>query len=386
MSSYKDLMPFAETDSQVRVLDALSKGGTKTKVASDLGMNLRSLQRMVKRVVASAAKRGYAPDHDMTQTTAEGYLVKGTSTLYDADGSIKIQWVKTSKEGLLAESLANVLDDFTYKPAPKVKAPTKTLDEDLLTLYTLTDYHLGMYSWAEETGDQWDTSIAASVMFNAVNDMADRSPNAEVGVLNLQGDFLHWDGLDAVTPASGHVLDADTRFDRMIELAIDLSVWSVEALLKKHAKVHVIICEGNHDLAGSAWLRKTLKKILDKNDRVTVDDTAFPYYAYLHGKIMLGFHHGHKKAIAALPALFSAEPRYREMWGAASYTYIHTGHYHHEEVKENGGAIVERHQTLSGRDAYAARGGFISQRGAVAITYHKTMGEIARVRVLPRHE
>lgn len=384
MTDYTALIEYAETDTQREALQACVNAETKKQAAIDLGIDIRGLQRMIKRVEMKAASRGFAPEHDMTQTAAAGYVVKGTSTLYDADGNPKIQWVKTSKEGILAESLANVLDDFKYKPAPKVKAPKKGQDSDLATLYTLTDYHLGMYAWKAETGDDWDTDIAAKVMVNAINDMVAKAPNSELGILNIQGDFLHWDGLDAVTPASGHVLDADTRFDRMIELAIDLNTWAIEALLAKHKKVRVIICEGNHDLAGSAWLRKTIKKLMAKNERVTVDDTPFPYYAYLHGEIMLGFHHGHKKANAALPALFSADPRYRSMWGAATYTYIHTGHYHHTEVKENEGAIVERHQTLSGRDAYAARGGFISQRGAVAITYHKTMGEVERVRVLPR--
>ncbi len=386
MTDYNALIEYAETDTQRAALRACSDAETKKEAASALGIDLRGLQRTVKRVERKAASRGFAPQHDMTQTAADGYIVKGTSTLYDADGSPKIQWVKTSKEGQVAESLANVLEDFKYKPAPKVKKPSKTLDSDLASLYTLTDYHLGMYAWKAETGDDWDTDIAARVMINAINDMVAKTPNSELGILNIQGDFLHWDGLDAVTPASGHILDADTRFDRMIELAIDLNAWAIEALLAKHKHVRVIICEGNHDLAGSAWLRKTIKKLMAKNDRVTVDDTPLPYYAYLHGEIMLGFHHGHKKANKALPMLFSSEPRYRSMWGAANYTYIHTGHYHHKEVDshENGGAIVERHQTLSGRDAYAARGGFISQRGAVVITYHKTMGEVERVRVLPR--
>ena len=101
---------------------------------------------------------------------------------------------------------------------------------------------------------------------------------------------------------------------------------------------------------------------------------------------MLAFHHGHKVKNKALPELFAAEPRYRGMWGQARYTYIHTGHYHHQEqdTSEAGGAIVERHPTLAARDAYAARGGYVADRKAHAITYHKTEGEIMRVSVPPR--
>tara|TARA_R110000803_G_scaffold174214_1_gene236824 strand:- start:205 stop:1371 length:1167 start_codon:yes stop_codon:yes gene_type:complete len=388
MSNYLVLLEYAETETQIDTVQACIDAKSNRQAAVDLGIDLRGLQRTIKRVERNAAKRGYSPDHDMNKSAPEGYIVKGTSTLYDDEGNTKIQWVKTSNEGRVAENLANILEDYKYKPAPKVPKPTSKQNSDLATLYTITDFHLGMYAYKQETGDDWDTKIAAKVMVNAIKDMVHKSPDSELGILNIQGDFLHWDGLDAVTPASGHILDADTRFDRMIELAIDLNAWAIEELLAKHKNVRVIICEGNHDLAGSAWLRKTIKKLMSDNPRVTVDDTAMPYYAYLHGEIMLGFHHGHKKANKALPLLFSSEPRYRAMWGAATYAYIHTGHYHHKEVDshENGGAIVERHQTLSGRDAYAARGGFISQRGAVAITYHKIMGEVERVRVLPRDE
>ena len=73
------------------------------------------------------------------------------------------------------------------------------------------------------------------------------------------------------------------------------------------------------------------------------------------------------------------------MWGQAKYCYIHTGHYHHQEqvTAETSGAIVERHPTLAGADAYAARGGYVSWRAAHAITYHIRTGEHSRKTVVP---
>jgi len=161
---------------------------------------------------------------------------------------------------------------------------------------------------------------------------------------------------------------------------------SVEIMLGKFKQVKVIVCEGNHDLVGSMWIRKAIKKIYENNKRVEIDDTDFPFYAHLHGDMMLGFHHGHKVKNGSLPALFSSEPRYRKMWGTAQYTYIHTGHYHHSEqmMGEGGGAIVERHPTLSGKDSYAARNGYHSWRAAHAITYHWETGEHRRVTVTPK--
>ena len=375
------------TERQREIIETIEQYGTQAKAAKALGISLRSVERVLARAKKAAAKRGHAPDHDMIHTTPEGYKVKGVSTYYDDEGKVRGQWVKTDEDKQARiDSLLERLEEFSWKPAPKIPKKDKAHDKALCTLLTITDFHLGMYAYAKETGDDWDTDMAAKEYLSAIQEMCDGSPNAHIGILNIQGDFLHWDGLDAVTPTSHHVLDADTRFSRLIDMSLDVVMMSVEIMLAKFSQVKVIVCEGNHDLVGSMWIRKAIKKIYMKNPRIEVDDTDFPFYAHLHGSIMLAFHHGHKVKNSNLPALFSSEPRYRKMWGEAEYTYIHTGHYHHTEqmMGEGGGAIVERHPTLSGKDAYAARGGYHSWRAAHAITYHADYGEHRRVTVTPK--
>jgi hypothetical protein len=375
-----------KTARQVEYLKATIECGSHTKAAKKLGCSRRAVDRGIKLVEKKAASVGVAPHRDLTHQTAEGFETKRVSTAYGEHGDVKLQWhIQEKRKGADLQTLLTAIEEFEWKPAPKIK-PANKHDKDLLTLYTLTDFHLGMYSYAAETGDDWDVNIAEYEAISGIQRMADGSPNSEVGILNLQGDFLHWDGLLPVTPASKHVLDADSRFSKLIDLAMSITMQSVEILLRKHKKVRLIVCEGNHDEAGSAWLRKACKMIYKNNPRLEVDDTEFPYYAYLHGEIMLGFHHGHKKKNQALPQLFASEPRYRTMWGKAKYCYIHTGHYHHAEqnMAENGGAIVERHPTLAGCDAYAARGGYVSWRAAHAITYHVNDGEHSRKTVVPK--
>lgn len=383
--SYDVLMEFAVTEQQKKVVQTVKECGSNTKAAKKLNRNRRSVDAMMRRIEARAASQGVAPHRDLTHRTAEGFETKRVSTAYNQDGDIALQWhIQEKQKGANFNDFVNALDGFEWKPAPVIKTKGKH-DKELLTLYTLTDFHLGMYAWAAEGGDDWDMSIAEHEALNGLQRMVDGSPASEVAILNLQGDFLHWDGLLAVTPASKHVLDADTRYGKLIEMALNITSSAVEILLKKHKTVRLLVCEGNHDESGSAWLRKACKKIYANNKRLEVDDSEFPYYAYLHGEIMLGFHHGHKKKNTALPQLFASEPRYREMWGKAKYCYIHTGHYHHTEqdMSEGGGAIVERHPTLAARDAYAARGGYTSWRAAHAITYHHKDGEHSRKTVVP---
>jgi len=381
------LLQFCQSNAQldaVRLVEV--EGISQRQAASMLNITRGALRDRLKAVEKNAAKRGYSPENDWSHPVPDGHKIKGVSTFYDEDGKPIRQWVKSqTDEERQFEILVERLENAT-KNLPKFK-PTKppaSADQNLLSLLTITDFHLGMYAWEDETGDDWDVEIAQSVFLNSIHDMIQASPKSGTAVLCQLGDFLHWDGILSVTPSSGHILDADTRYGKLVELSMLVMAQAITMMLKKFDKVVVISAEGNHDISGSIWLRKYIKHRFANEPRLEVIDNEFPYYAYLHGETMLAFHHGHKMKLAQLHKLFASEPRFREMWGKANYTYIHTGHYHHERVIEDGGAIAEMHPTLSGRDAYAARGGWVSRRGAKIITYDKFDGEVARVTVRPR--
>lgn len=381
------LLQFCTSEAQVMLVREHIVGGkTISQIAKDRGSSERSLRASKQRLLRNAASSGYSPDHDWNHTVPDGYKIKGVSTYYNEEGQPTAQWVKSQTDQqrqfqILIERLEEAQEGI--KPFKPVPSP-KDADENLLSLLTITDFHLGMYAYEAETGDDWDVNIARDVFLNSISDMIKASPKSGTGMLCQLGDFLHWDGILSVTPQSGHILDADTRYGKLVEMSMSVMTEAVKMMLRKFDKVIVISAEGNHDISGSIWLRKHIKHLFSEEPRLEVIDNDFPYYAYLHGQTMLGFHHGHKVKLAQLHKLFASEPRFREMWGSANCTYIHTGHYHHERVVEDGGAIAEMHPTLSGRDAYAARGGWVSRRGAKVITYDKVDGEVGRITVRPR--
>ena len=386
MNKWEPLLQYCKTDRQRQIIQLRADGVTAQQIADDLGLNIRSVMANCARVRQIAASKGWSPEHDMVHGVPDGFKLRGVSTYYNADGVPSGQWVKSQTDNerqreILLESIDKAHESFEpFQATPK---PAGT-NEDLLTLVTITDYHLGMYAWEAETGDDWDITIARGVFLNALADMIESSPRSHYGLFCQLGDFLHFDSLLQVTPSSGHILDADSRYAKLVELTIEVMTQAVKMMLERFGKVIVVQAEGNHDMAGSIWLRKHIKHVFSQDDRVEVIDNEFPYYAYLHGEIMLGFHHGHKVRLPQLHKLFSSEPRFREMWGKAKQTYIHCGHLHHERVVEDAGAITEQHPTLSGRDAYAARGGWVSARGAKVITYDKVDGEVHRTTVRPR--
>lgn len=382
-----DLEQFA-TPRQWEYYQAYQRHGSIRKAAKSLGVDQSTLGKAITSLKQKAARQGYSPDHDMVHTVPDGFTVKGVSTYYDKEGNPTGQWVKSQADRerqleILMERLESAhkgVKPFKPTPVPKV------VDEDFLTLLTVTDFHFGMKAWEAETGESWDLEIARQTFMDSINAMIEASPKSGIAVLNQMGDFLHWDGLDAVTPSSGHILDADTRYGKVVDLAMLVMCDAIKLMLKKFGRVIVVNAEGNHDLSGSVWLRKHIKHMFQSDDRVEVIDNEFPYYALLHGQTMLGFHHGHLSKMVKLPALFSAEPRFRAMWGQATRCYIHTGHYHHERKVEDAGAIVEQHPTLAARDSYSTRGGYVSSRGAKIHVYHKTDGETACLTIRPRSE
>lgn len=134
-------------------------------------------------------------------------------------------------------------------------------------------------------------------------------------------------------------------------------------------------------MSSSIWLRAMFSALYENEPRVRVIQSELPYYVYQHGKTMLAFHHGHLKKSEDLPLLFAAQ--FPKVWGETSKRVCHVGHRHHIEEKEHSGMTVIQHPTIAARDAYAARGGWFSERSATAITYHRDFGQVARNTVTP---
>jgi UDP-2,3-diacylglucosamine pyrophosphatase LpxH len=362
-------------------LAALKQCGSIEGAARALGVNRRTLQRRKERWV----KRGWAPEFDMRHPVAEGFAVKGTSTLYREDGSVAAQWVKSREDlqrqkELMDAAIAGMCDAVTR--VPRVAAPRRVAS-DLLNLFIVTDYHIGMLAWGEETrGDNWDTSIAERLLSAWFREAIARAPAAETAVFAQLGDFLHFDGLEAVTPEHRNLLDADTRYAKVVRIAQRAVRDAITQLLAKHKRVHVIMAEGNHDPSGSVWLREATAALWENNPRVTVDTSPDPYYCVEHGLTSLFFHHGHKRRPQEIDDVFAA--KFRDVFGRTKYSYAHMGHLHHAALKESPLMVVEQHRTLAAADAYASRGGWLSGRDAPVITYSKQYGQVGRVVLSPK--
>jgi hypothetical protein len=369
------------TPRQKQILEAIERLGSARAAATELGMNIGGASETYLAVKRKAAKFGYSPEHDFTRPVPDGYVAKGVSTYYNAEGKPAGQWVKASlSHEALVDAMREAVEGFKDEipPVVSIVAPAAS-EEHLCNLYTFTDYHLGMLAWHQEGGSDWNISIAERTIIAALQQMIEQSPKAHTAVINIQGDFLHTDGKTPVTPASKHVLDADSRFPKIRKSAIRVIRSLVTMSLLRHQEVHLIIAEGNHDEEASGWLADLFSVHYEEEPRVTVNDSVLPFYVFEWGSTMLGIHHGHKVKNESLPLLFAAQ--FPQQWGRTTRREIHCGHRHHRDEKEYNGVTVVQHPTLAARDAYAARGGWIADRAAWAITYHKKYGAVGRVMI-----
>lgn len=376
MQTYEYLRPFARSPEDHARLDCLLHNDTMGQAQLAYGKDARSFTRRIK------ALKAIANDAAIDEAS-----IKRISTLKDyretPTGETMLEWQIRDKSMVARIASARAAIDSMkdeIKPVKLVKPP-KSACENLLNLYVVTDYHIGMLAWGEECGEDWDVAIAEDLLVRWFEYTIARSPDAEHAVFAQLGDFLHFDGLDSITPTSGHLLDSDTRFQRVVRIAIRVLRRVISLLLQKHKTVHVIMAEGNHDLASSAWLREMFSVLYENEPRITVDDSPDPYYCVEWGKTSLFFHHGHKKKMAASDSVFAA--KFRVVWGRTKYSYAHFGHLHHVEMKETNLMVIEQHRTLAAKDAYASRGGWMSGRESSVITYHKDYGYSGRIVATP---
>lgn len=377
------LRPFA-TDRQWEILEAIWETGSQKEAAIKLGLGTTRVSDVVDIVRRKAAAGGYSPEHDMTRTVPEGYRVRGISTLYNKEGGMSAQWVKSQidpaqQEQFLREAAAAFAAQLPR--AEPVPALTHAFKDNLLAGLPIGDHHFGLHTWKVDTGTSYDLDIALNIFRGAVDHLVAATPACGTALLAPLGDLFHYDSTLPVTPTSGNILDADSRFGKMVRMTILGIRYAIRALLEKHAKVHVIIEVGNHDLASSVWLMECLAQVYENEPRVVVDTSPSHFHYFEFGKVLIGTHHGHGPKMERLPIVMAVDRA--EAWGRTKHRYFWTGHIHKDTVQDNGGVRVESFRVLPPVDTWAHQKGYRSTRSMSSILFHREHGEAARFTVNP---
>jgi len=313
---------------------------------------------------AAQARSGWAPEFGITSPLPLGQKLKGTSTLIDKrTGEQVLQWVKSNEDAEAQQAVFEAAARAMVEPlrglAKPIKAPARTL-QDSLSSYIIGDAHFGLYAWAKEAGEDFDTAIASQDLRAAIDRLVHFAPSSRVGYLVDVGDFLHADSKVAATPQSGNMLDVDGRFPRVVRVAIEALKYSIGRMLQKHETVEVFITPGNHNPNAAGMMAMILEAFYSNEPRVKIEDSPGLYYYRKFGKNLIGITHGDKVKMADLPSIMATDRA--EDWGATLHRFWWTGHVHHTRHQEYRGCFCESFNTLAASDAWHHGSGYRSAR------------------------
>ena len=376
----KELLQWA-TDQQADKIKALIQHGSMRAAARALNVNHKTIQDAVNSVKRKAALQGYSLEHHLTRPVAPGFMARGHSTLYkQGQAEPVLQWVKTradddAREQIIKEFVQTLAEDCKGL-GPIIPAPAHCLS-DLLCVYPLGDPHVGLYVWSKECGDDFDLAIAKRVTLAAVDRLVQAAPPAHTAILLPLGDVFHMNDQRNQTQ-SGHQLDADGRFPKVLQVGIATFRHAALRLLEKHQKVIIRFVGGNHDPQAIWALAYTIQAYFDNEPRVDVDVSPAAHWFYRFGSVLIGATHGDKTKHPQLLGVMAVD-RAKD-WGETKHRYFYTGHVHNQVVTELPGLICESFRTLAAKDAYAAGYGYRAGRDMRLIVLHREHGEVERHR------
>lgn len=354
------------TPEQKRVYDAVQSGLTLRQAAKTLCISYDTARGRYRR----AQKWVDADPSAQIAATAAGANVVPHSYWIKKDGVSA--YFKTPQQADEQESLIErVAEAFKHIPA-YVERPSDFTMSELLSLYILTDAHIGMYAWEKETGGQsYDVDLAERDICDSFTAVTSLVPSGGEAVLILNGDTLHADNSDNQTPASKHILDVDGRQFKILDAAIRSIAWVIEHLLTKHEKVKVRVSRGNHDQNAHHILTFALAERYRDTGRVTVVKDPNELFMIRHGSVLIASEHGDRaKAETFVHKVADVCP----YWSDAPFRYGFSGHVHKHQVSRIGGMLWHSLDAFCPVDSYSSR--FPGRRNQSAMVFCKERGLI----------
>jgi hypothetical protein len=309
-----------------------------------------------------------------------GHAIKGESVLVDADGNVSLRWIKTREgDAPIEDVIASLKAAFSDIPAALPVSPPLAVDDDLLTIYPLADAHVGMMAYGKETGESYDTNIATDRIRSWVARAVAASPSSAVAVILDVGDLTHADDDTNLTPRSKHPLTVDSRHFRTLDVTIAALASAIECALQKHAKVIARILPGNHNQTSYMAVMFALAERYRNEPRVEVQKVPGEFFVMEFGSVMLAAHHGHGAKADRMVHFLADE--YAPIWGRTVHRFLWTGHLHHMKAQDIGGVQHEQLSAISARDAYSVSKAYTGRAQLQAITLHRLDGEVQRVKI-----
>lgn len=328
-------------------------------------------------------------------------------------GDWKHGWLKTETSSIFIKNDQG--DDMTYEDirldliaemkryAPKYPAIKRTKGAKHMILVDPADVHFQKLSVSEETGYEYNLSIAEKRFNEGVDSLLNKSMVYDIHsiVLILGNDMLHTDNPFRKTTA-GTAQDTDGMWWQAFQVAKRCYIKAIEKMLTV-ADVKLVFCPSNHDYTHGYMLADSIISWFNKNKNVSSFATMAHRKYVKYGQNMIGLTHGDGAKNEDLPNLMLMETRGQPF--KFGYFITHHGHRKDRRVKILGdkkmsqlekdsfvtlldtgvnydptnSITVEMVRTPSAPDGWHDRNGYVNMQAMEAFVFHESMGQVARL-------
>jgi len=210
-----------------------------------------------------------------------------------------------------------------------------------MACWGLYDAHIGMRSWAPETGSDYDVSIATNTCMTLIDRVCTETDRRKVSrvIMPIGNDLLHVDNIHGTTTGksanSGTHVDADGRYHMITASAVEVA---------------------DHE---ERWREV---------ENVVFHRGPCPHKFIRAADVLLGFSHGDGMAkadrrAAFLPIMAS------DLWSGAKTREAYFGHLHHERVDDYG-VVFRQCPAIAPTSTYESKLGLIGATRAVAVNLY----------------
>lgn len=357
---------------QKQALELRESGMSRAEIAAAMGLT----ERQVKTRLADARRWLESDPSAQFAAKASGANVMPRAYWVKSDGVSA--YFQTPKEDDAVNLIDRVSEAFKDIPA-YVAQPAEFTHSDLLTVYPVADAHVGLLAWGRETrGPDYDLELFKSDFITSMDRLSSRVPPSGHALLVFAGDTLHTPDSKNKTPAHGHILDVDGRFEKIVDVAVESITHTIDMLAQKHARVSVVVVRGNHCEDSHIILKLALKQRYRNVDRIDFPvvhgaDKSEIFWMK-HGKNLIAVHHGDKARPEKLAMIVADKCGFWDECTASRV--ILTGHLHHLRTLDLVGATHYTMRAFAPADSHGANYGGV--RGLQAMTFDPKYGLVSQ--------
>lgn len=330
------------------------------------------------------AKKGWSVDADtFCEQAPVGFELTKSTIQVNSEGQVVQRWDRVSPALSDIDDFLEHLDARTPVLASPILGPEK-FSENLMLEWKLMDHHMGMYSWAAETGASYGIEMAQFLIEQAARAVFGSHGHVARTVIVLGGDTFHSDNRDGKTEKSGHSLSVEGRYEESLDAAYAAMTTAIDIALQKSDQVDVIILSGNHDWHTAKGFSRTLAAHYRSCDRCHVDISPGQHKFVRWGNNYYMYTHGDTAPANRLATYMLNHIIDNDITGIRR-KLVRKAHLHKRGrvvppglIEENG-VIIETYPTMAAPEAYSVEAAYCQCRATVAEVYHKEYGMRSRM-------